>query len=238
MFTPFSTASSSAKFMCCMSLSFHNQLTSSRVAPSCSSDTPVARELASTQMLSSGPSTHYFPCTGSSWRTLAMTSVIIVVNRTSVPLSSKPFVMSAALLLMNATATPSHLTTGKCPTSFPQNENTLCRVRTCGTLGTSFPCSHISMLPSSRTVKPSPSTILQPLQFLLSSPKLAKCYLTLVAEVISSLIKTSSMYVLFFLSSQSKWNDSLFIGSDNRFLLISLFIGIQFMIYLMPKPSF
>ena len=100
---------------------------------------PVARELASTQMLSSGPSTHHFPCMGSSWRTLATTSVIIVVNRTSVTLSFQPFIMSAALLLIIAANTLSYLTTGKCPTSFPQNENTLRLVRTHGMLGTSLP---------------------------------------------------------------------------------------------------
>ena len=122
MFTP-STVSSSAKFMCYISLSFHNQLASSTAAPSCSSDTPVARELASTQTTNSGQSTHHFPCTGSSWQTLVTTSVIIVVNRTSVTLSSQTFVMSAALLLMNAAATLSHSTTAKCLTSFPQNEN-------------------------------------------------------------------------------------------------------------------
>ena len=125
--------------MCCVSLAFHNQLASSTAAPSCSSDTPVARELPSTQTSSSGPSIHNFPHTQSPWHTLATTSVIIVVNRTSVTLTSQPFVMSATLLLMNAAATLSHLTTGKCPTSFPQNENTLRRVRTCGTLKTSFP---------------------------------------------------------------------------------------------------
>ena len=126
MFTLFRTVSSSTKFMCCVSLSFRNQLASSMAAPPVA---PVARELASTQMSSSRPSTHHFLCTGSSWCTLAMTSFIIVVNGTSVTLSSQPFVMSAALL-MNAAATLRHLTTGKCLTNFPQNENTLYWVRT------------------------------------------------------------------------------------------------------------
>ena len=57
------------------------------------------------------------------------------------------------------------------------------------------PRSHISILPSSRTVKPS---IYAPFcscsGSLLANPKLVKCCLTLVAEAISFLIKTSSMY--------------------------------------------
>ena len=56
---------------------------------------------------------------------------------------------------MNAAATLSHLTTGKCLTSFPQNENTLHWVRMCGMLGTLFPHSHINVLPSPQTVRPS-----------------------------------------------------------------------------------
>ena len=83
MFTPFSTVSSSVKFMCCVSLSFHNQLASFMAVPSWSSDALVARELASTQTSSSEPSTHIFPHTGSSWYTLVMTYFIIVVNETS-----------------------------------------------------------------------------------------------------------------------------------------------------------
>ena len=146
MFTPFSTASSSAKFICCMFFSFCNQLASSTAAPSCSSDTPVARGLASTQMSSSGPSTHHFPHMESSWCTLVMTSFIIVVNRISVTLSFQPLVMSAALFLRNAAA--SHLTTGKCLTSFPQNEDTLCWVRTHSTLGTSFPYQYVTLFPN------------------------------------------------------------------------------------------
>ena len=76
------TALSSAKFMCCMSLSFQNQLAPSTAAPSCSRDTLVAKELALTQTSSLGPSTHHFPCTGSSWRTLVTTSVIIYISHT------------------------------------------------------------------------------------------------------------------------------------------------------------
>ena len=195
MFTLFSAASSSTKCMCWVSLSFCQQLASSIAAPSCSSDTPVARELASTQTLSSGPSTRHFPRTRSSWRTLTTTTfVIIVVNETLVTLSSQPFVISTALLLINAVATQSHLTTGKSPTSFLQNENTLRRVRTCDTLGTSFPRSHI-MLPSSRTVKPSiRAPFCSRSGSLLACPKLAKCYLILFEQAISSLIKTSAMY--------------------------------------------
>ena len=69
------------------------------------------------------------------------------------------------------------------------------QVRTCGTLGTSFPCSHISILPSSQTVKPSThSPFCSHSCSLFTSPKLTKCCLTLVAETISSLMKTLSMY--------------------------------------------
>ena len=195
MFMPFSTASSSAKFMCSVSLSLRSQLASSTIATSCSRDTPVAKELASTQTSSSGPSTHHFPRTGSFWRTLATTSVIIVVNGTLVTSSSQPLVTSATLLLMNDAATLSHLTTGKCPTNFPQNENTLRQVRTCGTLGTSFPHSHISILSLSQTVTPSTrAPFCSNSGSLLFSPKLAKCCFTLVAETMSSLMKTLSMY--------------------------------------------
>ena len=163
-----------------MSLSLRSQLASSTTASSCFRDTPVAKEFASTQTSSSGPSTHYFPRTGSFCRTLATTSVIIVVNGTSVYSSSQPFVMSAALLLMNDAATLSHLTTGKCPTNFPQNENTLRRVRTCGTLGTLFPRSHICILSFSRTVRPSTrAPFCSRSGSLLFSPKLAKCCFTL-----------------------------------------------------------
>ena len=144
MFTPWNTALSSDKFMCCISLTFHKQLTSSTAALSCSRDTLVPRKLASTQTSSSGPLTHHFPRTGSSWRTLAMTFYINIVKGTSITLSSQPFIISTADLLMNAAATLSHLTTGKCLTRFPQNENTLCRVRMCGALGTSFPYQRIA----------------------------------------------------------------------------------------------
>ena len=164
-------------------------------APSCSRDTPVAKELASTQTSSSGPSTHHFPHTRSFWCILAMTSVIIVVNGTSVTSSSQPLVMSAALLLMNDAATLSHLTTGKCLTNFPQNENTLRWVRTCGMLGTSFPHSHISILSFSRTIRPNTrAPFCSHSGSLLFSPKLAKCCFTLVVETMSSLMKTLSMY--------------------------------------------
>ena len=195
MFMPFSTASSSAKFMCCVSLALRSQLASSTTALSCSRDTPVAKELASTQTSNSGPSIYHFPYTGSFWCTLATTSVIIVVNGTSVTSSSQPLVTSAALLLMNDAATLSHVTTGKCPTNFLQNENILRRVRTCGTLGTSFPRSHISILSFCRTVRPSArAPFCSHSGSLLFSPKLAKCCFTLVAETMSWLMKTSSMY--------------------------------------------
>ena len=188
MFTPFSTASSSAKFMCYVSLSFRNQLASSTAAQSCSSDTPVARKLAPTQTSSSGSLTHYFPRTGSSWRILAMTSFIIVVKGTSITLSSQPFVMSAALRLMNAAATLDHLTIGKSPTR-------LRRVKMCGTLGTLFPRSHINVLPSPRTVSPSTRAPFSSRSgSLLAGPKLDRCCLTLVAKAIFSLMKTLSIY--------------------------------------------
>lgn len=66
MLTPFCAVLSSAKFMCCTSLSFCNQLASSRAVPSCFSETPVGRELTSTQTLSLSPLTHHLPPTGSS----------------------------------------------------------------------------------------------------------------------------------------------------------------------------
>ncbi|CAE1305612.1 unnamed protein product [Acanthosepion pharaonis] len=56
-------------------------------------------------------------------------------------LSSHPLVAAVARRLTNATATLSHPHTGKCPTSFPHNENTRRRVNTSGlpNLTSSFP---------------------------------------------------------------------------------------------------
>ena len=127
--TPFSTASSSTKFMCIASFSFRNQLSSSIEAPPCSSETLVDRELVSTQTSSSEPSTRHLTHTGSSWCSLAIISSTIVVNGTSFTLSSQPLVTAAAFLCMNAAATLSYLTTEKCPTSFPLSENMARRVR-------------------------------------------------------------------------------------------------------------
>ena len=147
MLTPFSTVLSSAKFMCCASFYFHNQLTSSIAVASSSSVTPVAGELVSTQTLNSGPSTHHLTCTGSSWCILAIIFSIMLVTETSFTLLSQPSVTATVLLFINAAATQSHLITSKCPTSFPHSKNTTCQVRMHGIHKTSFQFQHVTLPP-------------------------------------------------------------------------------------------
>ena len=96
-FTPLIMASSSARLMCWESFAGHNQQASSTTDPSYTSDTPVARELASTHTLRAWLSAHHLPCTGSSLRTLMRTSLIMVLRGVLSILSSHPAVTSDAL---------------------------------------------------------------------------------------------------------------------------------------------
>ena len=70
MFTPFSTASSSTKFMCCVSFSFRDQLASSTAAPSCSSDTVVYWPLTRPNMPFQRRRKCIFHCRGRAWLTI------------------------------------------------------------------------------------------------------------------------------------------------------------------------
>ena len=115
----------SAKFMCCTSFSFRNQLASSIAVPSYSSETPVASELASTQTSNLGASTHHLPYMRSFVGIIEIISSIIVVNGTSFTLSFQPSVTAAAILFVNAAATLCHLITEKWSTSLPHCENTV-----------------------------------------------------------------------------------------------------------------
>ena len=145
--TPFSTASSSSKFMCCTFFTFCNQLTPYIATPSCSSETQVTRELASTRTSNSGPSTHNLLHTGSYWCTLAIISSIIMINRTLFTLLSQSS-MTATLLFMNTAATLSHLTKEKYPNSFPYSENMAHQVRMCDIHGTLFSFQHVALPPN------------------------------------------------------------------------------------------
>ena len=122
-FIPLIMASSSARLMCWESFAGRNQQVSSTIAPSYTSNTPVARELASTHTLRAWPSTYHLSHAGSSLRTLMRTSLIMVLWGVSSILSSHPAVMSDALRLMNTTATWSQPPTGRCPMNLPHSEN-------------------------------------------------------------------------------------------------------------------
>ena len=138
-FIPLIMASSSARLICWESFSGRNQQASSTTAPSYTSDTPVARELASTHTLRAWLLTHHLSRAGSSLCTLVITSLIMVLRGVSSILSSHPVVMSDALCLMNTTATQSPPPTGRCPTNLPYSENMFCRVMTRGMSGILFP---------------------------------------------------------------------------------------------------
>ena len=94
MITSLSTVLSSTKFICCTSFSFCNQLASSILVPSCSSEPLLANSL----------------CQPKNWvhtHQLSLHSVfivhfyIIMVNSKSFTLSSQPSVTAAALLFMS-----------------------------------------------------------------------------------------------------------------------------------------
>ena len=164
-FNPLIMASSSVRLICWESFAGRNQQASSTTAPSYTSDTLVAKELASTHTLRAWPSTHHFPRTRSSLHTLVRTSLIMVLRGALSILSSHPAVTSDALCLMNATATRSQPPTGRSPTNLPHSENTFRRVTTRGMSGILFPLLQYKELSSPQACKHS-RTILLPLRLL------------------------------------------------------------------------
>ena len=117
-FIPLIMASSSVRLICWESFSGRNQQASSTTAPWNTSDTPIARELASTHTLRAWTSTHHLPRAVSSLCTLVRTSLIMVLKGTS------------------SRCQPP---TGRCPTNLPHSENTIRRVTTRGMSGILFP---------------------------------------------------------------------------------------------------
>ena len=171
-----------------------NEQASSTTAPSYTSDTPVARELASTHTLRVWPSTYHLPRAGSILRTLVRTSLIMVLRGTSSIFSSHPAVTSDALRLMNATATRSQPITGKCPTNLLHSENTFRRVMTRGMSGILFPLLQYRELSSPQTCNPSTRTASCCLSgSLLRKPKLQRCSFKRAAGTMLSSTYTSSI---------------------------------------------
>ena len=189
-FIPLIMASSSVRLICWESFVGHNQQASTTTAPSYTSDTPVARELASTHTLRAWPSTYHLPHVGSSLRTLVRTSLIMVSRGASSILSSHPAVTSDALRWMNATATRSQPPTGRCPTNMPHSENMFRHVTTQGISGILFP--FYRELSSPQTCNPSTRAPFCSLSgSLLWRPKLLRCSFTRAAGTMLSSTYTS-----------------------------------------------
>ena len=191
-FIPLIMASSSARLMCWESFVGRNQRASSTTAPSYTSDTLVARELASTHTLRAWPSTHHLPYAGSSLCILMRTSLIMVLRGASSILSSHPAVTSDAVRLMNATATRSQPPTGRCPTNLPHSENTFRRVTTRGMSGILLPLLQYRELSSPQTCNSSthpPSCSFS--GSLLRRPKQQRCSFTRAAGTMPSSTYTS-----------------------------------------------
>ena len=151
---PLRAASSSARLMCWASLIGRSQHASSMTVLFVSNATPVAMELASTQIVISLPSKHQFSPMGSASRTLVIVSANIWLREAFFILSSQPFVTAVARRFINATATLSHPHTGKWPTSFPQRENMRRRVNLLGISGIWLPRFHRRVSSFSQTCKP------------------------------------------------------------------------------------
>ena len=182
----FNTASCSAKLMCWVSASGLSQQASSNTVSCHFKTTLIARELASTHTFSSLLSTHQSPQAGPSCCTDSMVSNIIRCSTVSLASSSQPFVTELARLLSIPQVTRSQLHTGRCPTSRPHKENTVRRLTTLGTPGTTLPCFHHNSPCSILTANPSthaPSSNRSgSLHF---NPNCAKYYLTWVAGATS-----------------------------------------------------
>ena len=128
---PFRVTSSSARFICRMSFSGRSQQVSSMMDPLSSRTTPMASELASTQMVSSFSLTHQSYCKGLSCIILSIVSVIMHLRVTLCTSLSHPDVTEVTRCFMAAAAaTLSQSHTGKWPTSFPHIEKMFQRVIT------------------------------------------------------------------------------------------------------------
>ena len=141
-------ASSSAKFMCCISFIGQSQHASSSIAPQFTKATPIARELASTHEFMSSPATHQSPWAGSSWHTLVSISTTICFRGASFTVYCHPFVTKLDCLFIIPMATRSHQQIGKCPTNFPQKENPVHCISVTGSSKT------VLLLPSQCVVLP------------------------------------------------------------------------------------
>ena len=100
------------------------------------------QEPALTQEFISFPATHQSPWAGSFCHTLVSISTIICLREASFTVSFHPFVTMLAHLFIIPVTAQSHPQTGKCPTNFPQMENTMCHVIVMGIFGIEFPCFH------------------------------------------------------------------------------------------------
>ena len=185
--TPLNTVSSSARLMCLSASTGRSQLASSIMAPSYSIDTPVARELASTNTVTSWPFAHQSPCAGSVCDDLNIISSSIRRNIGSCVSSSHPIVTAFALRFTNAAATRSQPHTGKCPISRLHAEKTVRRVSTPLRRHLSLPCSSQTYTPNTRAPLLSSGS-------LQVSPNSSRCVFTWAAEHSLSLTNMSSTY--------------------------------------------
>ncbi|KRY24095.1 hypothetical protein T01_11541, partial [Trichinella spiralis] len=138
----------------CWASSGRSHAASSTIEPLTSNATPIASELASTQILASSAETSHLPRAGSRFFTANAVSWISSLSSSPSITSSQLVVASLAFLLMYAAAILSHPQTGKWLTSFPQYENTERRVNTSGTSPTSLSRLHISFPRSPQTFSP------------------------------------------------------------------------------------
>ena len=142
---PFNTVSSSTRLICWASFSGHSQQAFSSTVSCLSNTTLIAKELASTHMFSSCPSTKQSPWAGPSHRTESTVSDIIRCSKLSLISSSQPFVTKLALLLSTPQATRSQPHTGNCLTSLTHKENTARQVTILGASGTLLPHFHCNL---------------------------------------------------------------------------------------------
>ena len=149
---PFNTASRSARLIYWVSFSGRSQQASSNTVLCLSNATPIAKELASTHMFSSNPSTHQSPWAGSPHHTESTVSDIIRCSKLSLVSSSQPFVIELALLLSTLQATWSQPHTGKCSISLPHKENTARHVTILACFLASTAIYHVSLQPPTPTL--------------------------------------------------------------------------------------
>ena len=138
------------------------------------------------------PATHQSPRAGSSWRTLVSIST---TRGTSFTVSCYPFFTMLTSLFIIPVAAQSHLQTGKCPTNFPQMENTVHRINVTASSSIEFPRFHRSVLYFPQTLSPSTmAPSLNRVGSLLAKPKDSNLLLTSSAESTSLFTYMSSTY--------------------------------------------